>query len=274
MLKYCGIILLVLATTLAASLPAGYEEPELFNNDHRIVGGHEVNIAKHPHQISMRRKSSKTRAFSHICGGSIYKANIIVTASHCVSKKKADSFLIVAGTSTRNGGDGAVSLVSKIIMHEKYNSTIYDNDVALMILSTPLPLNGVTMAPISLASEAPKQGAKAFITGWGTIKAGGKASDKLLEVQVPVISNERCDALYASYYGPGRISNSMVCAGLDGVGGKDACQGDSGGPFVVNGQLAGVVSWGRGCALADYPGVYSNVAYLRDWIETNAAPYL
>ncbi|XP_037806929.1 trypsin eta-like [Lucilia sericata] len=274
MLKYCGLILLVVATTLAASLPAEYAEPELFNNDHRIVGGHEVNIAKHPHQISMRRKSSKTRAFSHICGGSIYKANIIVTAAHCIFNKKADSFLIVAGTNTRNGGDGAVSLVSKIIMHEKYNSSRFDNDVALMILSTPLPLNGVTIAPIPLATEAPKHGAKAFITGWGAIKAGGKSSDKLLEVQVPVISNERCDALYAAYYGPGRISDSMVCAGLDGVGGKDACQGDSGGPFVVNHQLAGVVSWGRGCALPDYPGVYSNVAYLRNWIETNAAPYL
>jgi trypsin len=57
----------------------------------------------------------------------------------------------------------------------------------------------------------------------------------------------------------------MICAGVPG-GGKDACQGDSGGPLVVDGQLVGIVSWGVGCAEADFPGVYSNVATLRRFV--------
>ena len=57
-------------------------------------------------------------------------------------------------------------------------------------------------------------------------------------------------------------------------------QGDSGGPLVVdlkdsNGgdqfYLAGVVSFGIGCAYLNYPGVYANISYLRKWIETNLA---
>jgi len=48
--------------------------------------------------------------------------------------------------------------------------------------------------------------------------------------------------------------------------GKDACQGDSGGPLVVDVQLVGIVSWGVSNALAEYPGVYANVANLKTFV--------
>ena len=85
---------------------------------------------------------------------------------------------------------------------------------------------------------------------------------------MPAITNADC---YSDY--GGKITDSMICAGYRGVGGKDACQGDSGGPFVCNdggkAVLAGVVSWGFGCAAPQYPGVYSRVTYVLDWIKSN-----
>merc|ERR1719464_1841262 len=64
----------------------------------------------------------------------------------------------------------------------------------------------------------------------------------------------------------------MICGGYPGVGGKDACQGDSGGPFVCNdggkAVIAGVVSWGNGCALASHPGVYARTTFVLDWIKS------
>ena len=55
--------------------------------------------------------------------------------------------------------------------------------------------------------------------------------------------------------------NKQLCAG-EIAGGKDTCQGDSGGPLyvldtVVNKTkyvLAGIVSYGDGCASAGKPG--------------------
>ena len=62
----------------------------------------------------------------------------------------------------------------------------------------------------------------------------------------------------------------MVCAG-DGV--HDTCQGDSGGPLMVADRgklvLAGVTSWGEGCAEAAFPGVYARVGAdpLSSWLR-------
>lgn len=50
-------------------------------------------------------------------------------------------------------------------------------------------------------------------------------------------------------------------------------QCDSGGPAVCNGELQGIVSWGIGCALQGYPGIYTKVCNYVDWIQETIAAY-
>ena len=100
--------------------------------------------------------------------------------------------------------------------------------------------------------------------------AGGSGSETCQFVQVPTVTNTECNNAYG---GTGRILSSMICAGYIGEGGKDSCQGDSGGPLVCNNNgkavIAGVVSWGWGCADPRWPGVYSRVTHVLDWIKEN-----
>ena len=113
--------------------------------------------------------------------------------------------------------------------------------------------------PIDNASK------KCWISGWGTLSSGGSSPDYLMQASVPLVSKSRCDRAY-----PGKIHDSMLCAGLD-QGGVDACQGDSGGPLVCeyNGRwfLEGATSWGHGCAAPNKFGVYAHVRYLKSWVQ-------
>ncbi|CAD7011823.1 unnamed protein product [Ceratitis capitata] len=80
------------------------------------------------------------------------------------------------------------------------------------------------------------------------------------------MSQETCRK---SKYGANRITDNMLCAGY-AEGGKDSCQGDSGGPLHVSNNdtktyhLAGVVSWGEGCARPMHP--VSIRAFRNIWI--------
>jgi len=109
----------------------------------------------------------------------------------------------------------------------------------------------------------------ATVTGWGSLGAGNQIPAILQEANVTVISNAACKTAPQPY--KDGISETMLCASAPG---KDSCQGDSGGPLVLleNGRqtLVGVVSWGVGCALPEFPGVYARVTVAMDWILANS----
>merc|ERR1712212_42405 len=165
-------------------------------------------------------------------------------------------------------GNEQTVVLSKIIQHEDYNGFTISNDISLLKLSEPLSFNDYVQG-IALPAPGHAASGDCIVSGWGTTSEGGSTPSVLRKVAVPIVSDEECRAAY----GESDIEDSMICAGLP-EGGKDSCQGDSGGPFACKDTgstyLAGVVSWGYGCARPNYPGVYTEVAYFVDWVKENA----
>lgn len=108
-------------------------------------------------------------------------------------------------------------------------------------------------------------GTNVTISGWGALSSGGPSPLNLQYVEIPVVDRDICANAYRNL---NDVNENMICAGLYGVGGRDACQGDSGGPVVIGDVLHGLVSWGTGCALPNYPGVNTRVAFYREWIDS------
>ncbi|XP_032682792.1 trypsin-1-like [Odontomachus brunneus] len=251
-------VFLFLCFVLRAGLSRG-QRITIAYDEGRIVGGQRTSIEEHPYQVSLRQRNR------HVCGGAIISEDWIITAAHCV--QYAGSFprylVIKAGTSDLNA-DGTVVRAKEIITHENYSRRNSDYDIAVVKLEERLVYNR-QIKPISLALMADHYATHsvAVVTGWGALRSNGLSTNQLRKVEVPLVSNAECSSLYENR----TITSRMLCAGYTNVGGKDACQGDSGGPLVQYGRLIGVVSWGFGCADPAYPGVYTRIAALRDWIE-------
>ncbi|XP_031771471.1 trypsin-2-like [Apis florea] len=82
----------------------------------------------------------------------------------------------------------------------------------------------------------------------------------LRHVHLPLIRHEKCPV-------EGVSTKFHLCAGVL-EGGKDACQGDSGGPLLCKGIQIGIISWGKGCARPNSPGVYCRLDLYLDWINS------
>uniref|UniRef100_A0A3P9PSX4 ST14 transmembrane serine protease matriptase a n=1 Tax=Poecilia reticulata TaxID=8081 RepID=A0A3P9PSX4_POERE len=235
----------------------------------RIVGGEDAAQGEFPWQVSLHFQT-----YGHVCGASIISENWLVTAAHCVQSDASHRFgepakwEVYLGLHDQRKIESFVvkRKLKQIISNPNYNPNTFNNDIALMELDSPIKFSDY-IQPICLPNNDYKVpvGETVFITGFGATREGGTAAKVLQKAEVRIINYSECNKLM-SY----RLTSKMFCAGVL-TGGVDACQGDSGGPLnILEGDymlLAGVVSWGDGCARRNKPGIYTTVSEFRGWIK-------
>lgn len=215
-----------------------------------IVGGTPARVADTPWVVAITTTDGQL-----ICGGALVAADKVVTAAHCATVKgvvgknqrPAEQLRVVAGrTDLRQKAEGVEAAVATVWRHPDFREVTQGDDVAVLTLARPLPYRTIALGDA---------GDEGTVLGWGRTAENAPPAMTLRKVTVPILSDTEC-ALKEPDFRP----DAMLCAGR---GGRDACTGDSGGPLVVRGRLAGVVSFGRGCARADEPGVYTRLAHYR-----------
>lgn len=220
--------------------------------DQEIVGGKRVSIADYPYVVYLTTPDG-----FQFCGGTLVDDDKVVTTAHCAVDRKPADVTVVAGREDKRSGVGTTSAVAGIWVDPAFSDVRTGSDVAVLTLARRLPYPTIDVAGAADA-DVYRPGAEATILGWGRTAEGGAASRFLRAARVPIMADADCAASYPDYQ-----ADSMTCAGLP-RGGVDTCQGDSGGPLIVDGKLAGITSWGEGCAEAGRPGVYTRLAAYAD----------
>ncbi|XP_017048684.1 seminase-like [Drosophila ficusphila] len=241
-------------TTIDVDKLAKIVLPSVFQT--RVVGGHVTTNEKLGGYLMSLRYFKE-----FVCGGTLIHDLIVLTAAHCFLGRPKTNEWIAAGGTSKLSEAGIQREFRDIVRSAEFREDTMHMDVALVRLKSPMKGKGI--GKLSLCSTTLKRGLELVVSGWGMTHENASGAHNLLHTAVvPVIDRRKCRS---AYHPTVTLTDSMFCAGLKGK--KDACTFDSGGPLVYKKQVCGIVSFGLGCASERYPGVYTDINYVKPFIE-------
>lgn len=271
----------------------------------KIINGQIANASQFPWQVGLMQGNTDLYD-NQFCSGTIIAARWVLTAAHCVAQYTTGSepfnlHIIAGATDLFDEKKAQVIAVQRIDSHPQFVDTEETgtprHDIALLYLSQPIDFvrcgqrcQQIDWLDPRTEADSITIGTPALINGWGrtvdcsaeparceTLQETSQGSltlspNKLRWASVNITS---CLA-QSSWHDPRDLSVNMLCAAAPRFD-RDTCQGDSGSGMTVTaadgrGQvLAGITSWGDGCAQANYPAVYTRVARYDQWIRNRMA---
>ncbi|KAF5305579.1 hypothetical protein FQA39_LY01670 [Lamprigera yunnana] len=257
----------------------------------RIFGGINASLSEFPWMARLRHRSA-SGIFNYGCAGFLISEHFVLTAAHCVLSKELQVlgpiYQVQLGehdtqceTDCEKTGKNSVRCAdppllirtAKPKVHPGYTNNIqHHNDIALLPLRETVRFSEF-VSPICLASNF-SDANEMWLSGWGKTEKSVNSPIKL-KVSVRKANQTECSISYESL--DISIMSSQLCAG--GEEGIDSCSGDSGGPLMVQHNsliwyAEGIVSFGLGCGVKDWPGVYTSIPSYLPWITNTIKKHL
>jgi len=231
---------------------------------------------------------SRTRTSARICSASYLGNQWMVTAGHCVfqqSERIPVYFQVDNHDYLGDMIDQECPPVTTTSYHCRWTNQVYvhpnysshsGNDIALLHLEEAPQawVLSIALPDPSLSPPPPVLDEPVHAFGYGTTEEG-RMSTVLRQGNLTVMDPYQFPLLFPDSLQPEAIPLTFIAANFmnpnDPYDNIDTCQGDSGGPVldVSHTRLLGITSWGIGCALDQYPGVYTRVVSFVAWISSH-----
>lgn len=245
----------------------------------KIIGGRNALQGEVPYQVALFQEISLIFFKKYVlqCGGSILNNRWIITAAHCVYGENSGSLRVAPGIIDLRQARTHMIKIDSVYVHAAYAKNGEDeefNDIALIKLATPIPMNRANVKPIELPQPREESNYRTVtISGFGATVEEGDESRFLKTASILLRDDGECKKIFKGLYD----RRLMICAGV--VSGKnDTCQGDSGGPLAAKrpggtNVLLGITSFGDGCGRRRTPGAYTRVSAYLPWIRKVMTTY-
>lgn len=264
------------------------------NASDRVIGGTKTTNKEHPWQLSLQ-----TRYGGHLCGASLIREDLVITAAHCVDAFGPRDFRIYGKSSTGEMRKlRRLARVKSVHIHPDFKEKNLAHDIAILKLRRAIKLSPeVQLIKIpnndknsfNFSENFKSVNGKLVSSGWGSKEPPSNFpifSKELMEVEVKAIGTTTFDmndnVFNQSLIDDFNMSDKMIEFLLDHnpnvlittgmVPETGNCLGDSGGPLVYYEQgkdplLVGITSYAAGGpVLCKGIAGFTNIQAYRDWL--------